>query len=203
MRLALRVRSLLIASWTTNPESVERALYPGLEPAAVGGEYLVSLVALRYGGGRLGAVGVPAFSQLNARTYVTYRGEPAVFFLRAYVTLPGMGGAFFGAPYRPARLRFEPGRAEAPGLGLAIRYQLSSPGEPGELGRHELGLFEAAGLRAFRIRRAPATWMRAEPETPARADVLLGLGFEPDGKPSLFHSADAGFETDVPPRRVG
>ena len=202
MRLVLRVRHLVLASWKTDRESVERALYPGLVPAPVDGDYLVSLLALRFAGGRLGRVPVPAFSQLNVRTYVAYRGEPAVFFLRAYVTAAGMGGAFFGAPFRPARLAFEEGRAESGALGLSIRYRPVGPGEPGELGRDELGLFEAAGLRAFRIRRDPASWARAELAEPARADVLLSHGFDVARNPALFYSADTSFETDVPPRRA-
>jgi hypothetical protein len=202
MRLSLRVRDLLLASWKAKRESVSRLLYPGLEPATVDGEYLVSIVALTNAGGRIGRVPVLPFSQLNVRTYVSYRGEPAVYFLRTYVSWAGMGAAFFGAPHRPARLRFEQGRAEAPGIGLALRYRLGEPGVPGELGRHELGLFEAAGLRGFRIRRGPADWVRAAPVEEPRADVLLALGFEVTEAPTLFHAAHTSFETDVPPRRL-
>ena len=202
MRLALAVRDLLLASWRTDRESVVRTLPAGLEPADVDGEYLVSLVALRYSGGRLGSLPVPPFSQLNVRTYVSYGDEPAVFFLRAHVTLAGMGGALFGAPYRPARLRFAPGHAEAPALGVSIGYRPDGPGDPRELARHELGLFEAAGLRAFRIRRGPAAWSRALPTEEPRADVLLALGFDLAEPPALLYAEDASFETDVPPRRI-
>lgn len=204
MKLTLEVRHLLLVSWETDRESVRRSLFPGLVPAAPDGRYRVSLVALAYAGGRLGRLAVPPFSQLNVRTYVTHGGEPAVFFLRAYVTLPGMAGALFGAPYRPARLRFEDGCADAPGLGVSIRYRrygAGEPGEPGELGRHELGLFEAAGLRGFRIRRRPAAWERAALTEAPRADVLLALGFDLSERPSLVYARGASFETDVPPRK--
>lgn len=202
MRLAVRVRDLVLASWRTDRASVERAVYPGLEPAAIEGEHLVSIVAFRHAAARLGRLPVPSFAQLNVRTYVSYEGEPAVFFLRAYVTLAGLGGALFGAPYRPARIRVRPGRVEAPAAGVSLAYRLSERAQPGALGRHELGLFESAGLRALRIRRGAGEWLRGEPTEDARADVLLALGFELAGKPALFYASEASFETDVPPRKL-
>lgn len=203
MRLSLDVQRLVIASWKADRESVARLLYPGLEPRTVEGEYLVSVVGLVNAGGRIGRMPVLPFSQLNVRTYVSYRGEPAVYFLRTYVSWAGMGAALFGAPHRPARLRLEEGRAEAPGIGLALRYRLGEPGAPGELGRHELGLFEAAGLRGFRIRRGSAEWVRGTPVEKPRADVLLALGFDVTDEPTLFYTAHTSFETDVPPRKLG
>ena len=202
MELSLRVRTLLIATWPTDRDAVARAVHPALEPAEIDGAFRVSLVALSFDGGRVGRLPVPPFSQLNVRTYVSYRGEPAVYFLRAYVTPPGMGAAFFGAPYRPARIRFSDRRLAAPGLGLSLAYEPGVPTEPGELGRHELGLFEAAGLRAFRIRRGAAHWRAGEITEPARADVLLAHGFRPDADPALIVAEATSFEADVPPRRV-
>lgn len=202
MELSLRVRTILIATWRADGDAVARVIHPALEPAEVDGAFRVSLVALRYDGGRVGRVRVPRFSQLNARTYVSYRGEPAVYFLRAYVTPPGMGAAFLGAPYRPARLRFSERRVEAPGLGVSLAYELGAPSLPGELGRHELGLFEAAGLRAFRIRRGSAEWRVGELEERPRADVLLAHGFPSAGDPSLLHAETTSFEAEIPPRRV-
>lgn len=202
MELSLRVRTVLIATWPADRDAVARAVHPALAPAEVDDAFRVSLVALRYDGGRVGRISVPPFSQLNVRTYVSYRGEPAVYFLRAYVTPPGMGAAFFGAPYRPARLRLSERRVEAPGLGLSLAYEAGAPSHPGALGRHELGLFEAAGLRAFRIRRAPAQWRAGELAEPPRADVLLAHGFRPAGEPSLLYAVSTSFEAEVPPRRV-
>ena len=202
MELSLRVRTLVIATWPADRDAVAQAVHPALEPAEVAGRCRVSLVALRYEGGRVGRLPVPAFSQLNVRTYVAYRGEPGVYFLRAFVTPAGMGAAFFGAPYRPARLRFDERSVEAPGLGLSLRYELGGPAEPGEVGRHELGLFEAAGLRSFRIRRGAADWRAAEPVEPPRADVLLAHGFRPEGELSVLYAESTSFEADVPPRRV-
>jgi Uncharacterized conserved protein (COG2071) len=202
VRLACQVRDLVLASWPVERGHVERVLYPNLEPAEIDGQHVVSVVALRCASGRLGGVPLPPFSQLDVRTYVRCQGEAAVFFLRAYVTLAGMAGAAFGAPYRPARLRFRAGRVEAPGVGLSLAYRPAGAGAPESLGRHQLGLFEAAGLRGFRIRRGPADWCRAQPTAPARVDMLLALGLEIRAEPTVYYAPEASFETDVPPRKL-
>ena len=106
------------------------------------------------------------------------------------------------APYRPARLRVSPGRVEAPGVGLSLAYEPGAPAQPAGLGRHELGLFEAAGLRAFRIRRGEAGWRSAELVARPRADVLLAHGFSPPRRPSLLYAEATSFEADIPPRRI-
>jgi len=196
------VRDLVIASWPTGREAVARTLPSGLLPAEIDGRQLVSVVALRYASGRLGRFPVPAFSQLNLRVYVTWRDEPAVFFLAARVTPPGLGGILFGAPYRPARLRFRRGLAEAPGLGLSLPYKVDGASDPGALGAHELGVFEAAGLRAFRIRRGEARWQRAVSNGPVRAELLPAHGFDVSDEPELYYAERASFEAEVPPRRL-
>jgi hypothetical protein len=201
MRLRLEIRDLLLASWETDRESVRTSLPPELEPADIEGRFLVTAVCLRARGGRLGRLPVPPFSQLNVRTYCTWEGEPAVFFVRAHVTPLGMFGALVGAPYRPSLLRLREGFASAPGLGFSLRYELRGEAEPGLLGRHELGIFEAAGLRAFRIQRGPASWHAAEPVGEVVSDVLLALGFDVRGAPELVYAPETSFETDVPARR--
>ena len=198
MRLTLAAAKLVIASWKTEREAVARSVHPAVEPATVGGAYLVSLVALRFAGGRLGALPLAPFSQLNVRTYVSYEGEPAVFFLRAYVTLAGLGGALLGAPLRAARVRVRAGRVDAPGPGVRLLFGVGEPAEPGELCEQELGLYEAAGLRSFRITRRAAEWRRAEPVDDPRADVLLALGFDPRARPSVFYGRNAFFEVELP-----
>jgi Uncharacterized conserved protein (COG2071) len=200
--LSLAVRDLLIASWEADRDAVARVLPPGLEPAEIDGKHLVSIVAYRVDNGRVGRLPVPRFSQLNVRVYTRHRGEPAVFFVSARVTPFGLGGALFGAPYRPARLRFRRGRADAPGLGVSIRYLTAGPGHPRALGGHELGIFEAAGLRSFRIRRGEALWEDAVPAEPARADLLLALGFELREEPALLYAERASFEAELPPQKL-
>jgi uncharacterized protein DUF2071 len=200
--LSLAVRDLLIASWETNPDAVANVLPPGFEPAEIDGKHLVSIVTYRVESGRVGRLPVPRFSQLNVRVYTHHKSESAVFFVSARVTPFGIGGAFFGAPYRPARLRIRRGRADAPGLGMSIRYLTAGPGYPQALGGHELGIFEAAGLRTFRIRRGEALWEDAVPTEPARVELLLALGFDVREDPVLLYAERASFEADVPPQKL-
>ncbi|HEU4450377.1 MAG TPA: DUF2071 domain-containing protein [Gaiellaceae bacterium] len=202
MLLRHTVRDLVLASWETDPERVAAVVPPGLEPALVDGRHLVTVAALRWRRGRLGVLPLVPFSQLNVRVYVEREGETAVFFLAMRVTPPGLGGALFGFPVRPARLRVRPDRVEAGGLGVSLRFEPRGPAAPSELGHHRLGLFEAAGVRAFRIGRGEAAWRRAEPAGEPRADPLLALGFELAGPPEIRYAAVASFEAELPPRRV-
>jgi Uncharacterized conserved protein (COG2071) len=202
MRLHLDLRHLLLATWPVEPAAVARALPPGLAPATVEGESLVSLVSFRCLGGRIGRLPVLPFSQLNVRLYVEHEGEPAVFFLRSLVTAGGLGGFLLGAPYRLAWLRVREGHVSAPGAGVRLRYRIGhAEATPGLLGRHELGIFEERGVKAFRVRRGPAEWRHAEP-VEARVDLLAALGFDVQGDPRLVYAAEASFDTEVPPRRL-
>ncbi len=198
-----RVRDLVLASWETDAGQVARTLPAGLEPATVDGRHLVTIAALRWDGGRLGPVPVPHFTQLNVRVYARHRDETAVVFLALRVSLLGMGGALLGFPVRPSRLRVREGIAVARGFGVELRYERRGPAPPSELGAHELGLFEAAGLRELRVRRGEASWERAEPLGPVRADPLQALGFSVADPPELLYAAHAAFEVELPARRVG
>jgi hypothetical protein len=198
-----RLRDLVLASWETDAERVARVLPAGLEPATVDGRHLVTIAALRWTGGRLGVLPVPHFSQVNVRVYARRGDETAVVFLALRVTPLGMGGALLGFPVRPVRARVREGSVAASGFGVELRYERRRPAEPSELGSHELGLFEAAGLREFRVRRGEASWERAEPVGPVRAEPLLALGFALEGPPELLYPARAAFELELPARRVG
>jgi hypothetical protein len=162
----------------------------------------VTIAALRWDGGRLGRVPVPHFSQLNVRAYARHAGETAVVFLALRVTLLGMGGALLGLPVRFTRARVRAGAVEAAGFGVQLRYERRGAAEPSELGSHELGLVEAAGLRELRIRRGEAAWERAEAVGLVRADPLLALGLDPAGPPDLRYAASASFESELPAGRV-
>jgi hypothetical protein len=201
VRIRLNVRNLLLASWETDRESVERAAPPGAEPAEVDGRYLVSVVSFQVRGGRVGRLPVLPFSQLNLRTYVVWKGEPAVLFRASRVTPGGLPGLLLGAPYRSARVRARRGELRASGLGVDIRYEPGGSADPGELGRHELGIFESGGLRAIRITRGPAEWTGAELLAPAKAHMLLGSGFAPGGEPDLVYTPETWFETE-PARKL-
>jgi Uncharacterized conserved protein (COG2071) len=228
-----RVRDLVLASWETDAARVARVLPAGLEPATVDGRHLVTVAALRWTGGRLGPLPVPHFSQVNVRVYARRAGpsqsydvhpvpggrvegsdpgtwpegtggdETAVVFLALRVTPLGMGGALFGFPVRPVRARVRAGSVVARGFGVELRYERRGPAPPSELGAHELGLFEAAGLRGFRVRRGEASWERAEAVGPVRAEPLLALGFALDGPPEIRYAATATFEAELSPKRVG
>jgi hypothetical protein len=197
VRATLRVRDLVIASWEAELEQIRAALPGRLEPLALDGRFLVSLVGFHVTGGRLGRLPLPPFSQLNARTYVSWRDEPAAFFLGSRVTAGGLPARLLGAPYRQARLRVRGGLLRAPGLGVSLRFGLGQEIDPGSLGRHELGLVEYGGLRSFRIQRGEAEWRRGELSAPARADFLVALGLEPRGEPELVYTARTVFETTL------
>jgi hypothetical protein len=197
VRATLRVRDLVIASWEADLERIRAALPAQLEPLALDGRFLVSLVGFHATGGRLGKLPLLPFTQLNARTYVSWRDEPAVFFLGSRVTAGGLPARLLGAPYRQARLRVREGLLRAPGLGVSLRFRLAGEADPGSLGRHELGLVEGGGLRSFRIRRGEAEWRRGELVEPARADFLVALGLEPRGRPELLYTARTVFDTSL------
>jgi hypothetical protein len=201
VRIRLDVQHLLMATWEADREAVERVTPSGAEPATIGGRYAVSVVSFRVRRGRAGALPVAPFSQLNLRTYVTLKDEPAVLFLAARVTAAGLPALLLGAPYRGARLRVRPGEVRAPGLGVLLRYRPVGSGEPGELGRHELGIFRASGLKGIRVERSLAEWRAAKLLEPAKAHLLLGYGFAPAGEPSLLYAPTASFVT-APPRRL-
>jgi hypothetical protein len=200
--LVLDARDLVIATWPVERRAVARVLPDGIPPAELDGAYRVSVVGLRYRRGRLGRLPLVPFAQLNVRTYVDWEGEPSVFFLAARVSAFGLGGILLGAPYRFAALRVAAGRVRAPGLGVSLDYSPAGGGEPGALGRHELGLFEHDGLRAVRIRRGPADWRAAELVAEPRTDLLRAYGFEQLGPPSLVYTPRTSFEVDVPPERI-
>jgi uncharacterized protein DUF2071 len=197
VRATLRVRDLVIASWEADLEPIRAALPGQLEPLALDGRFLVSLVGFHVTGGRLGKLPLLPFSQLNARTYVSWQDEPAVFFLGSRVTAGGLPGRLLGAPYRQARLRVREGLLRAPGIGVSLRFRAAGEADPGSLGRHELGLLENGGLRSFRIRRREAEWRRGELLEPARADFLVALGLEPRGAPELLYTARTVFDTSL------
>lgn len=197
MRATLRVRDLVIASWEADLEPIRAALPDRLDPRELDGRFLVSLVGFHVTGGRLGKLPLLPFSQLNARTYVSWRDEPAVFFLGSRVTAGGLPGRLLGAPYRQARLRVRQGLLTAPGLGVSLRFRAAAETEPGSLGRHELGLFEDDGLRSLRIRRGEAEWRRGELLEPPRVDFLVALGLEPRGEPELLYTARTVFDTGL------
>jgi hypothetical protein len=139
---------------------------------------------------------------VNVRVYARRGDETAVVFLALRVGPLGMGGALLGFPVRPVRARVREGIVAAKSFCVELHYERRGPAVASELGSHELGLFEAAGLRELRVRRGETSWERAEPVGPVRAEPLLALGFALDGPPELLYSARATFELELPARRV-
>jgi uncharacterized protein YqjF (DUF2071 family) len=198
VRASLRVRDLLIASWETDRESLDNVLPQDVEATPAEDRFRIGLAAFQVEGGRVGRLPVPAYAQLNVRTDVTWKSEPAVFFVASRVTAGGLPGALFGAPVRYARLRVEEGAVTAPGRGVRLRYRVGAPADPGPL--RDVGLFENDGLRAFRIERGETGWQRAELLEPAELEFLFALGFHPHGDPELLYAARSSFAFEVPSR---
>jgi Uncharacterized conserved protein (COG2071) len=178
VRVTFRTRDLVVVSWPIARDDAERLLPPTLEPSPVEGHYLISVVAMRH-------EGRVRYGQINIRTYVEHEGEQAVYFLVARVTVPGLVGVLMGAPFAPSRISVARGVVEAPGLGISMRYDVGEEGDPGPIGRHELGIYGRTRLRTIRIRREPAVWNRATLEAPVRVDPLVVYGL------------DAGVDADV------
>jgi Uncharacterized conserved protein (COG2071) len=199
--VSLEVADVLVVSWEIGEEDAQK-LTAGLEACPVDGRYLVSVVGLGRVHSRAGRVPLASFSQLNLRTYVLLGEETAVLFLRSWVTVPGLAAALAGAPVAAARIRSAPGRLDAPGIGVRVRYALGPSVESGPLGRHEHGLFRRGVLRSFTVRRGPADWHVAE-AAEVRAEPLLSLGLEPAGAPTLLYAPSARFELHARARRVG
>lgn len=200
MAVFLDVADLLIVSWELSEEEA-RKLTSGLEPARIEGRFLVSIVGLGRVHARAGRAPLLPFSQINLRTYAVHEGQSAVLFLHSWVTAPGIVVALAGGPVGMARIRSSPGRLDAPGVGIHIRYELGEPVESGPLGQHERGLHRRGRLRAFTVKRGPADWRRAE-EIEARADPLLSLGLAPSAPPSLLYTAATTLEVAGRPRRI-
>jgi hypothetical protein len=196
--LSFRIRDLIVASWTIERDEAERLLPPGLEPAPVDGDYLISLAAMRYQSSGV----VPPFSQINVRTYVADEREEAVYFLLSRVTLPGLVGVLLGAPVGLAQISVGPGFVEAPGLGVSLRYRVGEVTDSGPVGRHELGIFGRARLRAIRIRRSATVWHRGQVDGPVRADPILHYGIEVNEPATLLYTDGAVLELDGRARRM-
>ncbi len=195
MRVSFRTRDLVVVSWPIAREDAERLLPPSLEPSAVEGRYLISIVAMRHEG-RL------RYGQLNIRTYVEHAGEQAVYFLVTRVTAPGLVGVLMGAPFAPSRISVACGAVEAPGLGVSLRYEVGDETDPGPIGRHELGIYGQSRLKAIRIRRDPAVWRRASLHEPLRVDPLVVYGFKPDTHADVLYSDGALLELQSRPEKL-
>ncbi len=209
MLLTFTARDLVLASWSVPVATVDRMLPKGLEPAIVDGENaLVSIAAFRNSRVRTNGHRTPGYSQLNVRTYVTREGEPAVYFLSMRVTALGLGGIFFGAPFRSASINVREGAVTAKGLGVSLRYRPRA--EPLEvpvldtvqLGGHDVGYFLSAGLRRIVAEHEPFRWVPVELAGSPRLDPLLAFGFDVGAPVSLLYAKETGFKVKLPPEKA-
>ena len=195
MQVSFRTRDLVVVSWPIMREDAERLLPPTLEPSAVEGRYLISLVALCQ-------EGALRYGQLNIRTYVDHAGEQAVYFLVTRVTLPGLIGVLMGAPFAPSRITVKRGSVEARGLGVSLRYDVGDETDPGAIGGHTLGIYGRARLKTFRIRRSPTEWRKSELHAPVRVDPLVVYGFSPDEPAEGLYAERALLELESGPGKL-
>jgi Uncharacterized conserved protein (COG2071) len=195
VRVSFRTRDLVVVSWPIAREDAERLLPPGLEPSPVDGRYLISVAAMRH-------EGALRYGQINIRTYVEHEGEQAVYFLVTRVTLPGLVGAVMGAPFAPSRIDVAPGRVDAPGLGISLRYVIGEETDAGPMGGHTLGIYGRSRIKTFRIRRGPADWRRGDLHELLRVDPLVVYGFHPDVHGDVLYTEDARLELESRPSRL-
>ena len=147
-------RPFLTARWTdvllltfAAPLPLIRRLVPaGVEPDLWNGTAHVSLVALGMRQVRVRGWPVPGFTahlQVNFRTYIRYRGEPGVWFIREFVPsrlLAAAAWLTFGEPFGTVPIS---ARVEAHEASVRASYQLERP----ELGWH----VTMTGSRATRV----------------------------------------------------
>ncbi len=106
-----RWSNLLFLTFEAAEQLVRGHLPPGVAPDRWNGATHVSLVALQLSDIRVRGWRVPGFSahpQVNFRTYVRYRGEPGVCFLRQLVPsrlIAAVGRWRYGEPFRAMPVR--------------------------------------------------------------------------------------------------
>ncbi len=209
MRYEVVARSLVLLTWAVDGAALAADLPGGLRPALDdGGRGLVSIVAFRNQAPRLGGLRGARFAQVNVRTYVERDREQGIFLYLTRVGLPGLAGAAFGLPVRPARIRVAEGRVSAPGLGVELRYRHGglpqvpqAGGTP--LGSHDVAFLVSAGLRRLVTQHEGFAWQAAELLGPPRVDPVLALGFDVHEPDSVLYAERTALVTELPPEEVG
>jgi len=135
--LSRRGEPLFYANWDkvifihyeTDPRELQRCIPYQLD--FYKGRAFVSLVAFtmrgmrpRFGGriGELLLRPIATHDFLNVRTYVRHKGEPAIYFMREWLSsrmATWLGPWSFGLPYRFGRIEYQP----SPGYGLASEQE--------------------------------------------------------------------------------
>jgi len=144
--LTARWADVLLLTFEAPADLIGRLVPAGVEPDRWHGRTHVSLVALGMRRVRLRGWPVPGFSahlQVNFRTYIRYRGEPGVWFIREFVPsrlLAAVAWLKFGEPFGTAPISV---RVEEQESSLRASYRLEGP----ELGWH----LTMAGSRATHV----------------------------------------------------
>ena len=144
--LTARWSDVLLLTFEAPGDLIGRLVPRGVEPDRWNGRTHVSLVALGMRQVRVWGWPVPGFTahlQVNFRTYIRYRGEPGVWFIREFVPsrlLAAVAWLRFGEPFGTAPIRV---RLDEQETSVRAAYQLGRP----ELGWH----LTIAGSRATHV----------------------------------------------------
>jgi uncharacterized protein YqjF (DUF2071 family) len=197
---------LLFGHWPVDPEDVRRLLPRGVEPDTRDGQAWIALVPFVMVGTRPPEAptwaALKPIPELNVRTYVRVRGEPAVWFLSLDASsrfFSTAGRHLFGLPYSLARMavatdgdrvHYVSGR---PGAAFAATYEPTGPPERAAPTSLEYFLVERYRLFAQRRGRLFTATVVHEPWPlqPARARIELNRmappGIALDREPLLHY----------------
>ena len=202
------LRDLTMATWDPDLDQVQRALPAGFEPLALDGRGVVSVVGFCAREVRVGRLPAPSYSGINLRTYVRDRdGAPAIFILQSRVTPTGMGALLLGLPVRATMITARKGLLAAPGMGIALQYELRPdeaelPGLDPAIGELEVAYWKAAGIRRLTTKHSPVSWHAAAATQRATLDPVLAHGFDVREPRWLHYAERVDFELVLPPRKI-
>ena len=197
--LSTRGEPLFYANWDnalfihyeTDPEILERCVPYDVD--LYNGRAFVSVVAFtmrgmrpRFGGpiGELILRPIGTHNFLNVRTYVRYRGEPAIYFMREWLSnrlSVLLGPATFGLPYRLGRIDYRHERASLSGNVSAKEGQFSYEARST---KNSFEICEGRSLTEFLLERYTAftqfrnakrffrIWHEPWQQVPANIDIL-------------------------------
>lgn len=108
------LQEVCLLSWVVGERVFEGRLPAGVELDRYNGDLYATAVVLWNREARLRGIppipGRNSYPQLNLRTYVTYRGEPGIWWLRVDATpggaAPWLARQLFHAPYTRCRIRY-------------------------------------------------------------------------------------------------
>lgn len=212
--LTMEWHDLALLHWPIDPDQVQRLLPDGLQIETRDGAAWLGVVPFVMRNVRPrwlpSAPGAANFPELNLRTYVTYRGEPGVWFfsLDAGSKLAVRGARLgFGLPYFDARMQCERSSTQiryaserthrgAPPATLQASWELPQTYAPPAAGtlahwfveRYRMYVVLRGRIRVGHIAHAP--WQLAETKVAlATCDMARLCGIELRGAPAHVHAA--------------